>query len=133
MKTILIIILSLFSGTLYAPGYHSIPLLIDNPANPFEKIIMAIVRIESNGNDSAYNKKENAVGAFQIREIRLKDYNQRTGSNYQLQDCYDYEVSKKIFLYYASKFHPEDIKGICVCWNGVSKENKYFNKVKSLL
>jgi len=79
------------------------------------------------------NEKEQAVGYFGIRPIRLKDYNQRTGKSITLDQCYDYETGRMIFLFYASKYHPDDIKAICRDWNGNSKENKYYKKIMKVL
>jgi hypothetical protein len=80
-----------------------------------------------------YNAKEQAVGWFGIRPIRLEDYNKRTGQNITHAQCYDYETGKMIFLFYASQVDYRDIKGICIAWNGASKENKYYAKIKSVL
>jgi len=55
----------------------------------YDKIIQAVVRVESRGNTLAYNLEEEATGAFQIRPIRLLDYNRKTGKNYKLEDCYN--------------------------------------------
>jgi hypothetical protein len=74
---------------------------------------------------------ELAYGAYQIRAIRLRDYNQRNGTHYRLKDCYDPKISKKIYFYYASKFDPTDYEGICKAWNGRGRSNQdYWMRVK---
>jgi hypothetical protein len=96
--------------------------------NPYERLIKAIVEVECKGDYMALNPKELATGPFQIRPIRLRDFNQRTSSNYTLQDCFDYEISKKIFLYYALQFHYSDVRSIAIDWNK-SVTDIYYLKV----
>ena len=126
---ILTLIITLFSLTLKAPSDEAIRIVKTEPIRPYETIINAIVEVESNGNVLAYNPKEGATGAFQIRQIRLDEYNKLSGENLKLSDCYDYETSKRIFLFYSCKFHPSDYKSIAIDWNK-SKTLKYWNKVK---
>jgi|ERR1035437_478705 hypothetical protein len=133
MRIILIIILLFLSIRAFCPNIKVICLAKEHPVNVHERLINAIVMIESNGNNNAYNPIENACGAFQIRPIRLKDYNKRTGNNLKISDCFDYEISKKVFLYYANQYDYRDIKGVCRNWNGKSKGNKYYNKILSVL
>jgi hypothetical protein len=100
---------------------------------PYEAIIRAVTTVESANGKYLFNAKENAVGWFGIRPIRLRDYNKQTGKSYTLADCYDYEIAKSIFLFYATQFNPDDIKGICVSWNGKSLYNRYYQKIKKVL
>ena len=100
--------------------------------NPYNIIWEAISMVESHKDCKAYNKKERATGIVQIRPIRLKDYNQRTGSHYKLVDCYKIEVSKKIFMYYAQQYKHNEYNKIATDWNKC-KTNKYWNKVKKYL
>lgn len=99
------------------------------PIQPYEKIWKGVCEVESNSNPKAYNKKEQATGIAQIRPIRLKDYNQRTGKHYTIKDCYKVEVSKEIFMYYAQKFKPHEHDKIATDWNKC-KTDSYWNKVK---
>lgn len=131
--TTLIFILCLFSGVLKAPEYKTVPVLVSEAVNPYIPIVNAVSMVESSGGIHLLNEKENAVGYFGIRPIRLRDYNQRTGKSITHQQCYDYETGKMIFMYYASQYDYRDIKGICVGWNGVSKRNLYYLKVKKTL
>ena len=98
-KMVVLVIFSLFSLNLFAPVSGAFLVKRIDPVNPFGKIIHAIGKVETGFDTLAYNPKEEAVGYFQIRPIRLKDYNNRTGSNYRKKDLYDYYVSEKIFLY----------------------------------
>ena len=128
----LILIINLFTLNLKAPNERAMVITCGEKIMPYETIISAIVKVESNGNTLAYNPKEGATGAFQIRQIRLTEYNKLSGENLKLSDCYDYETSKRIFLFYSCKFHPSDYKSIAIDWNK-SKTLKYWNKVKQKL
>ena len=100
----------------------------------YDKIIQAVVQVESRGNTLAYNLKEGATGAFQIRSVRVLDYNRRTGKNYKLEDCYNYEISREIFLFYAKRIGNENVELIARKWNGSGKATEvYWGKVKLYL
>lgn len=100
---------------------------------PFEAILKAVVEVESKNGIYLFNPKENAVGYFGIRPIKLKDYCEKTGKRITLEQCYDYEMGKEIFLFYASQFSPDNIKGICINWNGRSRHNKYYLRIQKIL
>lgn len=131
--TTLILILSLFTALLKAPEFKTVAILVPEVVNPYTPIVSAVTFIESSNGNILLNEKEMAVGWFGIRPIRLKDYNDRTGKAITLDQCYDYETGKMIFLYYASQIDYRDIKAISICWNGRSKENKYYAKLKARL
>ena len=87
--------------------------------------------IESSNNNYALNRKELAYGKFQVRKIRLKDYNRRAGKHYSLTDCYNPKISDEIYLYYAMKFHYSQSELIAKAWNGRGKSNKiYWSAIK---
>lgn len=131
-KMITILILSLiFSIPVFAPGVKVFYLLKEPSVNVYETLINAIVKIESNGNDSAYNTLENACGAFQIRECRIQHYNRLTGSDYALSDCFDYDISKRVFLYFAQG---KTFEKASKDWNGSGPMTKiYWDKVQKAL
>jgi hypothetical protein len=133
-KVVVIIFLSVFSLNLFAPATNA---LVIEPApylNPFGKLIYAIGMVETKLDTLAYNPKEEAVGYFQIRPIRLLDYNNRTGSNYRMRDLYDYHISEKIFLYYASQIGPYNNEKIAKNWNGSGIRTKaYWKEVRKHL
>jgi hypothetical protein len=82
----------------------------------------------------AFNINEEAVGGLQIRPIRLLDYNQRTGKNYKMKDCYDFRISKEIFLYFAKLSGTNDYESIARSWNGSGITTlSYWVRVKSFL
>jgi hypothetical protein len=133
-ESLLMIFLFVLPVRAAAPGYKAVWLFPVYTANVYDKLIEAIVRVESWGDTLAYNAAEEAVGAFQIRPIRLKDYNQRTGNNHKIEECYNYEFSKEIFLYYAKLTLYPDYEIIARNWNGSGKATfDYWKKVKSHL
>jgi hypothetical protein len=105
-----------------------------DPFNPYERLINAIVQVESSGDTLAFNPVEKAVGALQIRPIRILDYNQRTGKKYKIEDCYNFYISKEIFLYYAEGTRYFDYELIARNWNGSGKTTlDYWKRVKTRL
>ena len=133
-KTVIAVLCVCFSLNLFAPATNA---LIIEPAvsvNPFGKIIYAIGMVETKLDTLAYNAEEDAVGYFQIRPIRVRDYNRRTGSSYTVNDMYDYNIAEKIFLYYASQIGPYNLEKIAKNWNGSGRKTKiYWNKVRKHL
>jgi len=107
--------------------------IFNSPAvNAYERLINAVVQVESSGDTLAYNLLEEATGAFQIRPIRIRDFNQRTGGNVKIEDCYSYNVSREIFLYYALLSDYPDYELIARNWNGSGIATiAYWEKVKS--
>jgi len=130
MKTIkkiaLLLLMVLLSFRLMAPATKLVTIAMPEPAQPYEKLIKAIAEVETKGDTLAYNPVEQAVGIFQIRPIRLEDYNKRTGSKYTMKDLYNYKVSKKIFLYYASLAGPYDEEKVARSWNGSGVKTYYY-------
>jgi hypothetical protein len=133
-KMVIVICFFLVSLNLFAPVSGSLVVEDAEPVNPFGKIIYAIGKVETGLDTIVYNAKEEAVGYFQIRPIRLRDYNMRTGSSYTMNDMYDYYIAEKIFLYYASQIGPYNPEKIAKDWNGSGKMTRiYWNKVKKYL
>ena len=129
MRNLLPCLLFLISEPLFAPVSNTITIIEIEPYNEYESLLLAIYSVESNSGKYLYNEKENAVGPLQIRPIRVRDYNIRTGRNYRHEDFYSYELSRKMFLYYArGKSYEEAAKD----WNK-SKTDTYWNNVKSKL
>src|SRR5450759_3345483 len=64
----------------FAPTSESLAVVRTSPIEPFKSLIHAIGMVETQYDTLAYNPFEEAVGYFQIRPIRLVDYNERTGS-----------------------------------------------------
>jgi len=90
--------------------------------------------VETRFDTTAYNPEEEAVGYFQIRPIRVQDFNERTGNSYEPADMYDYKTSEKVFLHYASEIGPYNFEKIAKNWNGSGKKTLlYWKKVKNYL
>lgn len=111
--------------------------------NDYQKKVNAFLHavriVESGLNDYAVGAAGD-IGPLQITKIRLEDYNQRTGKNYTTQDCFSWEVSKEIFLFYAHKigFIPDNIEELARRWNRSSlwqdeKGLQYWSKVQKHL
>jgi hypothetical protein len=134
LKSVLIVFFSFLAIRASAPDIKVAYIRSTEPVNAYDRLIKAIVQVESAGDTLAYNLSEEAVGAFQIRPIRLLDYYQRTSSNYKIQDCYNFEISKEIFLYYARQIGYPDYETIARNWNGSGNATlDYWKKVKSNL
>jgi hypothetical protein len=133
-KMAVIALILIFTSDLFAPVSNSVTILVTRPADPFRNLIHAVGRVETKFDTMAYNPVEKAVGYFQIRPIRVQDYNERTGSRYRLRDMYDYETSEKVFLYYATEIGPYNFERIAKNWNGSGKKTiQYWRNVKKYL
>lgn len=134
VRFLFIKILLFANVSLFAPVSNTFAIREGVPVDPYKSLILAVGQVETGMDTLAYNPLEEAIGYFQIRPIRLKDYNIRTGSNYVMRDLYDYRISEKIFRYYAVKVGPYDFETIARSWNGSgSMTTDYWNRVKVLL
>jgi hypothetical protein len=128
------IILISFIFRLSAPCHKSLIILNSEPLNPYRNLIRAIGIVETKNDTMAYNPVEKAAGYFQIRPIRLEEYNRRTGSSYTLNDMFNYKISEKIFLYFADLIGPYDLEQIAKRWNGSGHLTiSYWNRIKEYL
>lgn len=101
---------------------------------PFERIWKAVCMVESTNDPLAYNKREEAVGVVQIRQVRLNDFNKRTGNAFRLSEMYNEAKSKVVFMYYARQHHYNEIENIAREWNGSGRQTlKYWLLVKKYL
>jgi hypothetical protein len=118
----------------FAPSSSSLDVIRTIPVEPFKTLINAIGMVETQYDTLAYNPLEEAVGYFQIRPIRLEDYNIRTGSEYTMNDLFNYKISEKIFLYYAAELGPYNFERIAKTWNGSGQGTiLYWEQVKRFL
>jgi hypothetical protein len=117
-----------------SPDINSFVVFAPDAVEPYKQLIYAIGFVETMNNTMAYNPLEEATGIFQIRPIRLKDYNIRTGRNYKMKDLYDYKISEEIFLYFADQVGPYDLEQIARRWNGSGHMTTYYwNRIKEFL
>jgi hypothetical protein len=104
------------------------------PVEPYKQLIYATAMVESGRDTLAYNPLEEAVGIFQIRPVRLVDYNRRTGNKHNRHDLYDYKISEEIYLYYASQIGPYNFEKIARSWNGSGQKTDYYwTRIKQYL
>jgi hypothetical protein len=133
-KIVLVAFLFLSALRAFAPTNGSLVIFIPAPEEPFKKLIYAIGMVETKFDTLSYNPVEKAAGYFQIRPIRVLDYNRRTGNRYSLNDMFDYNISEKVFLYYASQIGPYNFEQIAKKWNGSGKITfEYWDQVKKHL
>lgn len=132
MKRLLFLILFLLTITqLRAPESSVLIIMRTESISRYGELIEAITWVESKHGSETWNPIEKAVGWFQIRQVRVDDYNKRRGTNYKLIDFFDYKLSKEMFLYYADgKSFEQAAKN----WNGSGpKTIDYWRKVKQKL
>jgi hypothetical protein len=124
------LLLTVFS-TLYAPGWLQMAVISHNPISYYEPLLRAVSKVESMDGLYVYNEKENAVGWLQIRQVRVDHYNRLTGKNYELNDFYDLDLSRQMFLFFAKgKSYEEAAKQ----WNGSGPMTEtYWNKIQKNL
>jgi hypothetical protein len=133
-KLYLTLLLFSFALRAIAPNNDSLVIIESSVVNPFSKLIYAVGMVEGMGDTTAYNPQEKAIGYFQIRPIRLVDYNRRTGNHYAMKDMFNYEISEKVFLYYASQTGPYNFEKIAKNWNGSgAKTALYWKRIKKYL
>lgn len=132
MKTLLIVIICLlFTARLFAPADRAEFIERPIPINHYDRLIYAVTTIESMRGKYTYNEKEGAVGWFQIRQVRVDHYNRLTGSDYHLNDFYDYKLSSEMFLFFA---RGKSFEQAARNWNGSGpKTIEYWQKVKAHL
>ncbi len=117
-----------------SPSFNSIFIFAREPVEPYKKLMHAVGTVETMNNPLCYNPLEEAAGYFQIRPIRLEDYNRRTGSKYTTKDLFNYEISERIFLYFADLIGPYDMEQIARKWNGSGIMTTYYwERIKEYL
>jgi hypothetical protein len=133
-RSFLLFLFLLFSIRVSAPNLQIISIIESEPIEVYQKLINAMILVESSGDSMAYNALEDAYGILQIRPVRLNDYNKRTGKRYNMKDCYRPQISKEVFLYYANLMPYPDYETIAKRWNGSGKMTiTYWKKVREVL
>jgi hypothetical protein len=135
-KYMLTLLLGTAFGILWAPPPEDNNVILIKQGlgiSPYLCLWEAVCKYESNNNPLAYNPREQATGIAQIRPVLVRDYNQRTGKDYCVEDMYDIEISKEIFMYYASRRGP-NYEQIARGWNGSGPmTDVYWANIKKLL
>jgi len=134
-QIVLILSLLLFSGHLKAPDRKDILIIQLEPVNYYTPLISAVVTTESDNLQTAYNEKEIAVSYFQIRPVRLRDFNKKTGKRYVMADMYIYDRAKEVFMYYCNNRSYEQVARGWAGGDYATKEatDKYWKKVNAKL
>ena len=111
---------------------------------PDDKIINALIQIESAGNDNAYCVEEDAVGALQIRRTMVRDVNrilrrQKSNQRYTYEDRWNRQKSIEMFNIYCNHYNLVTPEEKARCWNGGPRglqklsTKRYWEKVKKQL
>jgi hypothetical protein len=128
--TVILLFLILFLPA-KAPEAKCLYILKAESITPVEILWNAVCIVESGRNHWAYYMEADgfpSVGIAQIREIRLKDFNRRTGKSYQLSDMWSPDKSKEVFLFYCKG--KSDLEYISRCWNGGENGMRYKGTLK---
>ena len=117
----------------------------------WDRLVNAIIYVESRGNDSAIGDRGKAVGCLQIHPICVREVNRILRRNdiplvYTLEDRYSREKSIEMFNIIAEQYEccedytfMEYAEIVARRWNGGPRGHKkratikYFNKVKKQL
>jgi hypothetical protein len=111
-----------------------------NQGYDWNKIMNAIIQVESQGNAKAHNSNGDCAGILQITPILVKQCNiwlkdQKSSKRYTLKDRYDVEKSKEMFIMIQEHYNPShNVEKAIRLWNGgpnysVKKTNGYYKKV----
>jgi len=132
----MILILFLLPSLLSAPPpMEDLVILQTGPLNNLEAIWFAVCQVESGNDPDAFCWDVNgqpSVGIAQIQPSRIRHYNKLTGHSYTLADCFNAEISKEVFFFFARKIGNED--RLIKSWNGSGPATEiYLQKVKRYL
>jgi|TARA_R110000744_G_scaffold114347_4_gene213844 hypothetical protein len=100
---------------------QSLPVTSKADSTTVGELIEAMILVESRGDDSAYCKREEAVGCLQIRPIMLREVNRllsRRGDDrrYTLEDRWSREKSIEIFMVFSKS--KNSLEQMARNWNG---------------
>lgn len=112
----------------------------------FDKLIHAIMMVESNGDNNAVGDKGESIGCMQISKSVVDDVNKISSVKYTYNDRYNRAKSIEIFKIYVNHYatvkrlgHEPTFEDIARIWNGGPNGYKknatktYWIKVKSYL
>jgi hypothetical protein len=128
-------ILSMFVLSLSAPPLPAmLPVILLEPVKD-QRLLNAIIQVESKGNPNVINWKENALGLLQIRPVMLNEVNrilkeQGKNERYTHRDCLDSTKSIQMYWIVQNYWNPaNELKRGAIVWNGKSKRNLYYAKI----
>ena len=111
-----------------------------NAAN-MDSFLNALAKVESSNNPKAINKKETALGIYQIRPAYFKDSNVKGNHEQVFDPVFARRVCEAYFKKYEKKaFDNGDFETLARCHNGgcgwrknKSATDKYWQKIKKNL
>ena len=109
-----------------------------------DKLIQALINVESSNNDNAYHSGEDAAGCLQIRRTMVRDVNrilrrQKSQIRFDFEDRWDRQKSIEIFKIYCNHYNLTTPEEKARCWNGGPRglqkltTKRYWKKVKKHL
>ena len=109
-----------------------------------DKLIKALIDVESSNNDNAYRSGEDAAGCLQIRRTMVMDVNrilrrQKSNQQYTYEDRWDRQKSIEMFNIYCDHYNLVTPEEKARCWNGGPRglqkisTKRYWEKVKKQL
>jgi len=109
-------------------------------------LIVALIAVESSGNNRAIGDNGLAVGCLQIHPIMVQDANRISGRHYTLLDRYNRRKSVQMCKIYLRHYctakrmgHEPTMQDMARCWNGGPRgwarksTLSYWKKVKAKL
>ena len=118
------------------------PTMAYGQTNKWERVMNAIIQVESSGNPKAHNPNGDCAGILQITPILVKECNnllakKKSKKRYTLGDRYNAEKSKEMFILLQEHFNPEmNVEKAIKQWNcgfyttqWKSKSVGYYKKV----
>ena len=109
-----------------------------------DKLIQALINVESSNNDNAYHSGEDAAGCLQIRRTMVRDVNrilrrQKSQIRFNFEDRWNRQKSIEIFKIYCNHYNLTTPEEKARCWNGGPRglqklaTKRYWKKVKKQL
>ncbi|CAK0753791.1 hypothetical protein CCP3SC1AL1_2030001 [Gammaproteobacteria bacterium] len=103
-----------------------------------ERLITALIQVESGGRQLAVGDHGQAVGVLQLHPIMVQDVNRIAGTRYTLADRYNPEKSKAMArLYFRHYGRTWTVEQACRHWNSgpgsTSGTDIYWQRVKARL
>ncbi len=136
MKTTILTFTFLFLFTCKFSEVEHEKKLHEKEKTDWEKLILALIEVESNGNENAIGKT-NDVGILQITPIYVADVNRILGNEIYCLNCrFDRQKSIEMFEIYQSHYNPnKNIERAIRLHNpraGEKYREKVFNEFKKM-
>lgn len=136
MKTTILTFVFLFLFTCQFSEVEHEKRLHEKEKTDWEKLILALIEVESNGNEKAIGKT-NDVGVLQITPVYLADVNRILGNEIYCLNCrFDRQKSIEMFEIYQSHYNPnKNIERAIRLHNpraGEKYREKVFNEFKKM-